>query len=48
MISWTTIGYGAALFAVLPGFLVSVVARGPQRVPVALTAALGAAGGPIA
>jgi hypothetical protein len=48
MISWTSIAYGAALSALVAGVLVAVVAGGQQRVPVGLTAALGAAAGPIA
>jgi hypothetical protein len=48
MISWITIAYGGALSALLAGVLVALVARGQHRVRIALTAALGAAVGPIA
>ncbi len=47
MISWGTIGYGAALSAVAAGVLVAAVARG-HRVVAGLGAAVGAAAGPVA
>jgi hypothetical protein len=47
MIGWGTIGYGAALSALAAGILVTASARG-HRLPVGVSAALGAAAGPIA
>jgi len=47
VISWSTIAYGAALSALLAGVLVALAARG-HRLAAAVTAALAAAGGPIA
>ena len=47
MISWSTIAYGAALSALLAGILVGLAARG-HRLSAGVTAALGAAAGPIA
>lgn len=47
MISWTVIGYGAALSALLAGLLVALAARG-QRIAAGMGAAVGAAVGPIA
>jgi hypothetical protein len=47
MIGWGTIGYGAAVSAVVAGTLVAAVGRG-HRVSAAMGAAVGAAAGPIA
>jgi hypothetical protein len=47
MISWSTIAYGAALSALLAGVLVAIAGRG-RRLSAGLSAALGAAGGPVA
>jgi hypothetical protein len=47
MIAWTTIGYGAALSALAAGVLVAAVATG-HRLSAGLSAAIGAAAGPIA
>jgi hypothetical protein len=47
MISWATIGYGAALSAVVAGAVVVAVARG-HRISAGLAAAVGAAAGPVA
>jgi len=47
MISWSTIAYGAALSAVLAGVLVALAAPG-HRAGAGITAALGAAAGPVA
>lgn len=46
MISWSTIAYGAALSAIVAGVLVAIAARG--RLSAGLSAALGAAAGPLA
>lgn len=47
MIGWATIGYGAALSALLGGVLVALATRG-HRLGAGLGAALGAAAGPLA
>ncbi len=47
MLSWSTIGYGAALSAILAAVLVALAVR-PRRAAVIATAALAAAAGPFA
>lgn len=47
MISWSTIGYGAALSAVLAAILLALTTRN-HRIPVAAIGGLAAAAGPLA